>query len=135
MSQNIGSRIPRVGWSALERLVSHAAAWWLIALGPIARIAGCLDNRSLWGDEAALAVNLVELPAGKLLGPPYFQQSAPVGFLLLEKGVWIIMLYHPDWRSGNVEKTILDVMEKMRGRCCGSKGRRPSPFSIRRREG
>ncbi|MDW7760429.1 MAG: hypothetical protein SCM96_07310 [Acidobacteriota bacterium] len=42
-------------------------------------------NRSLWHDEAALARNLVGMDLLRLLKPLKHEQSAPIGFLIVEK--------------------------------------------------
>lgn len=56
-----------------------------ILVGVLLRFLGYFRNRSLWFDEAALAVNIVERPLAGMLRPLEFHQGAPVGFLLVEK--------------------------------------------------
>jgi uncharacterized membrane protein len=57
----------------------------LIALGIVLRLARYLSNRPLWGDEAALALKILENPVSELAGPSMGNQVAPLGFLLAEK--------------------------------------------------
>jgi hypothetical protein len=61
------------------------AAWGIVAAGAAARVARYLANRSLWGDEGSLAINLVERSAVGLATPLAHAQAAPLGFLWLEK--------------------------------------------------
>jgi hypothetical protein len=56
-----------------------------IALGTIARFAQYFANRSLWRDEAKLALNIVNRSYLGLLQPLDDRQGAPIGFLLVEK--------------------------------------------------
>lgn len=56
-----------------------------ISVGVGLRFLGYFRNRSLWFDEAALAVNIVERPLAGLFRPLEFHQGAPVGFLVVEK--------------------------------------------------
>jgi len=56
-----------------------------ISAGVGLRFLGYFRNRSLWFDEAALAVNIVERPLAGLFRPLEFHQGAPVGFLVVEK--------------------------------------------------
>lgn len=55
------------------------------ALGIALRLVQYLDNRSLWLDEAMLALNLLDRSAAQLAGTLDFHQVAPVGFLEAEK--------------------------------------------------
>jgi hypothetical protein len=57
----------------------------LVACGAAARIVRWLANRSLWGDEGFLAINLVERSPAELAAPLAHAQAAPIGFLWLEK--------------------------------------------------
>jgi hypothetical protein len=60
-------------------------AWAMIALGSALRLRQFLTNRSLWFDEAALALNVIHRPFHGLWKPLDYHQGAPIGFLLVEK--------------------------------------------------
>jgi uncharacterized membrane protein len=57
----------------------------IICFGIIVRGSQYLYNRSLWADEAVLALNIVERSYLELFQPLDYEQGAPIGFLLLEK--------------------------------------------------
>lgn len=57
----------------------------IISFGITVRLIQYLFNRSLWNDEAALALNIVSRSYGELLQPLDYNQGAPIGFLMLEK--------------------------------------------------
>jgi hypothetical protein len=59
--------------------------WSLIAGGTILRIIQFLVNRSLWLDEASLALNIINRDYSGLLQPLDHNQVAPVLFLLIVK--------------------------------------------------
>ncbi len=64
------------------------SAWLLAAvvvLGGVLRLVRYLADRSLWGDEGALALNIIERSPRELLDSLDFRQGAPTGFLLVEK--------------------------------------------------
>ena len=76
----------------IDRAEAHDAGPWTrgvslsIALVGVGLVAlEYLRNRSLWLDEALLALNVLERSAGELLEPLGYQQGAPAGFLLLQK--------------------------------------------------
>lgn len=60
-------------------------AFLAIAYGIIIRLAQYISNRSLWGDEAYIALNIVNRSYLELLQPLDYDQAAPPGFLWLEK--------------------------------------------------
>jgi len=57
----------------------------LIVLGVALRLRQYLTGRSLWSDEAMLALNIVNRNFIGLFKPLGFDQGAPIGFLLVEK--------------------------------------------------
>ena len=57
----------------------------VICVGIILRLVRYLSNRSLWLDEAMLAINITERSFPELLQPLDYEQKSPVGFLFLEK--------------------------------------------------
>jgi len=73
-----------------HRRVSGPALGWVgfaIALGVVLRVVPYCRNRSLWYDEALLALNILHRPFSGLFDVLDYHQGAPVGFLLLEKFV------------------------------------------------
>jgi len=59
--------------------------WIFVLVGAGLRIRAYLANRSLWLDEAMLAINVLRRSFVELLQPLDHHQAAPVGFLWLEK--------------------------------------------------
>lgn len=57
----------------------------LICLGVLLRLAEYGSNRSLWHDEAALALNIIDKSPLELFKPLAYDQVAPYGFLMVEK--------------------------------------------------
>ena len=62
-----------------------SVAWSIILLGALARLVPYAANRSLWLDEAHLALNIAERSFSGLLLHLDHDQWAPVVFLMLEK--------------------------------------------------
>jgi hypothetical protein len=60
-------------------------AWFIIALGVLIRLLHLLSNRSLYIDEARLALNVGSRSLTALAGPLDLEQAAPVPFVLAEK--------------------------------------------------
>lgn len=69
---------------AEKALRSRELIFLLVVIGVLLRVAQYLANRSLWIDEAWLALNVVERPLSGLVTPLNFNQAAPVGFLFVE---------------------------------------------------
>lgn len=66
-------------------LRSSALILVLVGIGVVLRVAQYFANRSLWVDEATLALNIIDRPLGGLTKPLDFNQGAPIGFLLVEE--------------------------------------------------
>lgn len=80
-------------YSALSRLFAsttardEALAWSVVAVGVVLRVARYAHDRSLWGDEARLALNIKDRSVTGLFHPLDYVQAAPTGFLVAEKAV------------------------------------------------
>ena len=72
---------PRAG--AFDR--STALLWILVLAGVLLRLRQYLFARSMWGDECALASNLIDRSFLELLQPLGSNQGAPIGLLYLCK--------------------------------------------------
>jgi uncharacterized membrane protein len=62
----------------------------LFTLGLALRLRQYLSGRSLWLDEAMLALNIIQRDLAGLLQPLDFNQGAPIGFLLTTKSLHLI---------------------------------------------
>lgn len=63
----------------------------LIAIGILLRAREFLANRSLWIDEAMLALNLRDRSFATLMDPLADNQAAPIGYLWIQRGVMLIL--------------------------------------------
>ncbi len=83
-----------------ERLKAYikpeVIGWVLVALGVVMRLRQYFYNRSLWGDESSLAVNIVERSFMGLTEPLGYHQAAPLGFLFIEK-LLIVVFWNADY--------------------------------------
>lgn len=76
----------RYGLQRLKTLTTtNIMAGAIILISGLIRIIQYGFNRSLWGDEATLALNLINRSYGELLQPLDYNQGAPIGFLWVEK--------------------------------------------------
>ena len=72
-------------------LLSDLVWWIIIIIGIILRLRQYIANRSLWLDEASLALNIVGRSFTGLTQPLDFEQGAPLGFLFIEKAVLLVL--------------------------------------------
>ncbi len=56
-----------------------------VSFGLAVRLVQYLSNRSLWGDEASISLNIINRSYRELLTPLSHNQAAPPGFLTVEK--------------------------------------------------
>ena len=86
---------PSVAGRTLLREKYYAIATAAILLaGIFLRVNRFMFNRSLWLDEAALALNIIERTPTQLVGPLSYGQAAPVGFLILVKQLTMVLGLH-----------------------------------------
>jgi len=75
----------------LKSILNTEMTWWILIVAGIAlRLRQYLVARSLWADEASLALNLVTRTFAGLTQPLDYHQAAPIGFLFIEKLAVII---------------------------------------------
>ncbi|MEM9272204.1 MAG: glycosyltransferase family 39 protein [Cyanobacteria bacterium P01_F01_bin.143] len=60
-------------------------SWLIISFAIAIRLVQYISNRSLWADEAVLALNIVNRSYPELTQPLDYDQVAPIGFLWIEK--------------------------------------------------
>ena len=65
--------------------VARATMFLLLLLGVTLRLRPYFANRSLWLDEAGLALNIIDRDFAGLLGPLAHKQAAPPGFLWAQR--------------------------------------------------
>ena len=70
---------------SLKLFSPQKLSWAIIGFGILVRLIQYLYNRSLWADEAVLALNIVNRSYLELLQPLDYDQGAPFGFLIVEK--------------------------------------------------
>jgi uncharacterized membrane protein len=67
----------------------NLVVWAFAALGILFRLRQYLFDRSLWLDEAFVALNIINRSPSELLKPLDYHQAAPLGFVALEKAAVI----------------------------------------------
>lgn len=75
----------------MGQLSPEQIAGWLTAVGILLRLLLYFANRPFWTDEAQLALNLITRNVEQLLGPLDYCQAAPVGFLVVEKILLVVL--------------------------------------------
>ena len=78
------------------RRLSGSSVIGLLLLGWLLRVVQYGYDRALRLDEAALALNLIDLPWSSLGGPLRYSQNAPLAFLYVTKGL-ITVLGHSEY--------------------------------------
>ena len=82
-------------WQRVQIFMVSNYIWWgILFLGFFLRLWLYFINRSLWGDEASLALNLVSRNFRELTQLLDHGQAAPIGFLFIEKLFIVIFGNH-----------------------------------------
>ena len=63
---------------------------YIISIGVLIRLSQYLCNKSLWLDEAALSLNIINRSFSGLLGGLDYNQIAPIGFLFVQKAMTLL---------------------------------------------
>jgi hypothetical protein len=83
--------MPKI-WESIQQIMMSKFLWWGISfIGVFLRLYIYIENRSLWGDEASLALNIVYKNFSELTRLLDYHQAAPIGFLFVEKLFTIIL--------------------------------------------
>ena len=83
---------PHIKENFVERRwkVGDLVVWTVLAAGVVLALIQYLSNRSLWVDEAALGLNILDRSFGGLLKPLDYSQVAPILFLWAEKALSLL---------------------------------------------
>lgn len=81
----------------LSGITAKRVAFIAIVVGIALRLIHYLLDRSLWIDEAFVALNINERSLGELLDPLKYNQAAPVGFLAITKSVVLVLGNNEYW--------------------------------------
>ena len=82
-------------WKRVQEIFKSEYLWWgFVLLGIVLRLKQYLLNNSLSGDEASLALNLVNRNFMELTQVLDYHQAAPIGFLFIEKLLIVIFGNH-----------------------------------------
>jgi len=96
LESEVASNQVREGEQAGSSIAWTLLAMLVMGVGIAMRLWFYLYNRSMYRDEAALALNIVHRSFGGLLKPLDNDQGAPIGFLMIEKLV-ITLLGNHEW--------------------------------------
>ena len=77
--------VPYLTLACETALRARNLIWGIVGFGITLRIVQYFHNRSLWLDEAMLALNIIDRSFAQLVMPLDYNQGAPIGFLLTEK--------------------------------------------------
>src|SRR4030095_1086789 len=69
---------------------TRRVAFGLITAGAAIRALRVIDRRSLWFDEAMLALNTCGRDIAGVATPLWWEQHAPIGYLWLERGACLL---------------------------------------------
>lgn len=81
-------------WAHALRICNPELA--ILIVGFLVVLIQFIVNRCMWADSARVALNVVERSYDNLLRPLDYNQSAPVGFLWMERTFWLLFPKH-DW--------------------------------------
>lgn len=81
-----------------KKYLLNLSVWITVAVGILLRLIYYMGNRSLWGDEAAIAVNILEKDFNSLAQPPLlYDQQAPLFFLYSLKLLTVLFDDTSEW--------------------------------------
>lgn len=78
---------PALASAASRMTLRRVLPWAILALGLLTRLVRYLADRSIWGDEAMLSLNILGRSYLGLTEPLDMNQGAPLGFLFVQKAV------------------------------------------------
>jgi hypothetical protein len=70
---------------------ASALVWWIVTLGIALRFFHFLRDPSVWHDEAALVLNVLQKGFAELLGPLLFAEASPPLFLWIERAAVLLL--------------------------------------------